>query len=296
MSRIALVVLTLAFLCGLLAAGAAFAADPAPATDAAAKEAPKAAPAQPATPAQPAAPATTAKPAPKAPVDEVAVMETSKGTIVIEFWDKDAPKTVANFKKLSRQGFYNGTGFHRILKGFMIQGGDPNSKNPASASLGTGGPGYTIPDEFNSRKHVKGVLSMAHTSAPNSGGSQFFVMHGPAGYLDGKYSAFGRVIKGIEVVDAIANTPCEANPSMPGEFSKPKEWTKVVSVKIVARDVAMGGGAAKEAAGATTKAMAPAGSGVDMNKAVEGAQKAAPATPASPETKQPATPATPEKK
>src|SRR5512132_1469114 len=85
--------------------------------------------------------------------DDVAVMETSKGRMVIEFWPKEAPKTVANFKKLARSGFYNGTGFHRIIAGFMVQGGDPKSKNPKAPDLGTGGPGWTIPDEFNDHKH-----------------------------------------------------------------------------------------------------------------------------------------------
>src|SRR5688572_5547381 len=111
--------------------------------------------------------------------DEVAVMETTKGKMVVEFWDKEAPQTVANFKKLARQGFYDGTGFHRIIKGFMIQGGDPKSKNPKASDLGTGDPGYKIKDEFSSKKHVPGVISMANSGTPNSAGSQFFLMHGP---------------------------------------------------------------------------------------------------------------------
>jgi peptidyl-prolyl cis-trans isomerase B (cyclophilin B) len=179
--------------------------------------------------------------------DDVAVMETSKGRMVIEFWPKDAPKTVANFKKLARSGFYNGTGFHRIIAGFMVQGGDPKSKNPKAPDLGTGGPGWTIPDEFNDHKHVKGVLSMAHTAEPNSGGSQFFLMHGAAPFLDHKYSAFGHVIEGMDVVDAIANVKTGPNPSMPGENSKPLEWVTVKSVKIMSRAAAMGGGAAASA-------------------------------------------------
>jgi peptidyl-prolyl cis-trans isomerase B (cyclophilin B) len=292
MSRIALTILTLGLLSGLLAAGAAWAADPDPAADAAAKAAETAKDAaKAATPAQAATPATPAKPAPKAPVDEVAVMETSKGSIVIEFWEKDAPKTVANFKKLSKQGFYNGTGFHRIMKDFMIQAGDPNSKNPAAANLGGGGPGYNIPDEFNSHGHLPGVLSMANTGMPNSAGSQFFIMHGASRGLDGKFTAFGRVVKGMDVVNKIANTPCDPNPGNPREVSKPTEWTKIVSVKIVPRAIAMGEGAAKDAA-AATKAMSPAGAGVDMKKAVEGTKAATPATPATPEKKEPA-PGTP---
>ncbi len=271
---------------GLLAAGAAWAADTPPA-----KEAPaKAAPAK-------AAAAAPAKGAPaKAPADEVAVMETSKGTMVIEFWPKEAPQTVANFKKLARQGFFDGTGFHRIIKNFMIQGGDPLSKNPADPNLGTGSPGYTIPDEFNAHKHVPGVLSMAHSAAPNSGGSQFFIMQGkPAPFLDGKYTAFGHLVKGMDVLNKIADTPCGPNPMMPGETSKPLEWTKVVSVKIVPRSEVMGAakaaaekGAEKASAakGAAEKGAAKAeGAGVDMKKAVEGAKSAAPATPAQPSGK-----------
>ena len=190
--------------------------------------------------AAPAPAAKTAKPAAKAAkpakgMEEVAVLETSKGRMVAEFWEKDAPKTVANFKKLARQGFYDGTGFHRIIKGFMIQGGDPNSKNPNASNLGTGGPGYTISDEFNAHPHVKGVLSMANTGTPNSAGSQFFVMHGTAASLDGHYTAFGHLISGMEVLDKIANSQTGPNPSMPGENSKPVEWTTLKSVKIMTK-------------------------------------------------------------
>jgi len=167
--------------------------------------------------------------------DEVAVLETTKGKMVLEFWDKDAPETVANFKKLARQGYYDGTGFHRIIKGFMIQGGDPKSKNPKANDLGTGDPGYKIKDEFNSRKHVPGVISMANSGTPNSAGSQFFLMHGAAPFLDGKYTAFGRVIEGMDVLNDIAATPVAANAGMGGEKSKPTEWTTLKSVKIVSR-------------------------------------------------------------
>jgi peptidyl-prolyl cis-trans isomerase B (cyclophilin B) len=176
-----------------------------------------------------------AKSAPKAAADEVAVMETTKGKMVVEFWDKDAPQTVANFKKLSRQGFFDGTGFHRIIKNFMIQGGDPKSKNPNAPDLGTGDPGYKINDEFNAHQHVKGVLSMANSGTPNSAGSQFFIMHGANAGLDGKYTAFGHLIEGMDVLDAIANTPVGPNQMMGGEPSKPKEWTTLKSVKIVSK-------------------------------------------------------------
>ena len=279
MFRRSISMMALGLAAGLMAAGAAWAADPPPAKDATAKEPAKAAPAK-ATPAAPAKGAPS-----KSTADEVAVMETSKGKMVIEFWEKDAPQTVANFKKLARQGFFDGTGFHRIIKNFMIQGGDPLSKNPSDPNLGTGSPGYTIPDEFNSHKHMPGVLSMAHSNAPNSGSSQFFVMHGkPAPFLDGKYTAFGHLIQGMDVLDKIANTPCGPNPMMPGENSKPLEWTKVVFVKIMPRaqamPVAAGGAAATKVA--AEKAAAPASAGVDMKKAMEGAKSAAPATPATP--------------
>ena len=174
------------------------------------------------------------KPAEK-PADEVAILDTSKGRMVVEFWEKDAPSTVANFKKLARQGYFDGTGFHRIIKGFMIQGGDPKSKNANASDLGTGGPGYTIKDEFNSHPHVKGVLSMANTGTPNSAGSQFFIMHGTSPNLDGHYTAFGHVMAGMEVLDKIANSATGPNPSMPGENSKPMDWTILKSVKIMSK-------------------------------------------------------------
>ena len=214
--------------------------------------------------AQPAFAAAAAKKS-AASSDEVAIMETTKGRMVIEFWDKEAPQTVDNFKKLARQGYFDGTGFHRIIKGFMIQGGDPKSKNPKAADLGTGDPGYKIKDEFNSHKHVAGVLSMANSGTPNSAGSQFFIMDGPAPFLDGKYTAFGHLIEGMNVEKDIANTPVGPNAMMGGEKSKPLEWTTVKSVKIVSRStlVAKTGGApasAKPAAAAEVKSTPAAAS------------------------------------
>jgi peptidyl-prolyl cis-trans isomerase B (cyclophilin B) len=206
---------------GWLVAGAALAADP-PAG--AAKSAPAKAP----NPTAAAAKAGSA-------ADEVAIMETSKGTMAIEFWTKDAPLTVANFKKLARQGYFDGTGFHRIIKGFMIQGGDPKSKNPKALDLGTGDPGYKIKDEFNAHRHEKGVLSMANSGTPNSAGSQFFIMHGSAPSLDGGYTAFGKLFEGTDVLDLIANTPVGGNAMMNGEMSKPLEWTTVKTVRIMPR-------------------------------------------------------------
>jgi peptidyl-prolyl cis-trans isomerase B (cyclophilin B) len=163
---------------------------------------------------------------------DLAVIKTSKGELVVEFWPDVAPKTVENFKKLAGEGFYNGTLFHRIIKGFMAQGGDPLTKDPSKENMwGTGGPGYKIPAEFNAKKHELGVLSMARTSDPNSAGSQFFLMLGSAPHLDGQYTAFGKVIKGDDVLAKIADTPVTASPN--GEPSKPTEKVEIESVKIV---------------------------------------------------------------
>lgn len=166
--------------------------------------------------------------------DEVAVIETSKGSMTVEFWPDVAPKTVENFKKLAKEGFYDGTAFHRIIKGFMAQGGDPLTKDPAQEGRwGTGGPGYQIDAEFNTRKHERGVLSMARTADPNSAGSQFFLMLGAAPHLDGQYTGFGRVIEGEDTLAKIAETPVTVSPS--GEPSKPTERVEIKSVKIVPR-------------------------------------------------------------
>jgi cyclophilin family peptidyl-prolyl cis-trans isomerase len=135
--------------------------------------------------------------------DSVAVLETDMGTIVISFFPEDAPKTVENFKKLVQEGFYDGTYFHRVIPGFMIQGGDPNTKDQNRMNDGMGGPGYTIRGEFNHHKHVRGIVSMARKSDPNSAGSQFFICVAAAPYLDGQYAAFGKVIQGMDVVDRI---------------------------------------------------------------------------------------------
>ncbi|MCD6328412.1 peptidylprolyl isomerase [bacterium] len=142
---------------------------------------------------------------PLAPItDEVVEIETKFGKIYIELLPEVAPKTVDNFLKLIRSGFYNGVTFHRVIPGFMIQGGDPNSKDDNRANDGTGGPGYTIPAEFNSTKHERGVVSMARTRDPNSAGSQFFICLAKHTNLDGQYTAFGRVLKGMDVVDKIS--------------------------------------------------------------------------------------------
>ncbi|MCB9881669.1 MAG: peptidylprolyl isomerase [Planctomycetes bacterium] len=130
---------------------------------------------------------------------------TDFGTMVIGFRPDKAPKTVENFVKLSQSGFYDGTYFHRVIKGFMIQGGDPNTKDDNPANDGQGDPGYKIDAEFNDMKHERGVLSMARSNDPNSAGSQFFVMHGMAPHLDNNYTAFGKLTEGLDVLDRIAN-------------------------------------------------------------------------------------------
>jgi len=169
---------------------------------------------------------------PMNPSSEVAVIKTNEGEMVIEFWSDAAPKTVENFKKLARSGFYDGTTFHRIVKGFMIQGGDPNSKDPAKEnSFGQGGPGYKIKAEFNNHSHERGVISMARGPDPDSAGSQFFICLAPVARLDGQYTTFGKLIKGDDVLEKIGDTPVTRN-SM-GENSKPTKRVIIESVKIV---------------------------------------------------------------
>ncbi|MDB5289211.1 MAG: peptidylprolyl isomerase [Phycisphaerales bacterium] len=131
-------------------------------------------------------------------------IETTEGNISVEFYPKEAPQHVNSFIFLSRDGFYDGAPFHRVIPGFMIQGGDPTG-------TGTGGPGYMLKAEFNDRKHVRGVLSAARTNDPNSAGSQFFLMHADSPHLDRQYSVFGKVTSGLDVVDKIASLPTDHN-------------------------------------------------------------------------------------
>ncbi|MEY2822183.1 MAG: hypothetical protein RL105_1755 [Verrucomicrobiota bacterium] len=178
-----------------------------------------------------AAPAAPASPSPmKETPSEAprAIIRTSAGDMTVEFWPDVAPRTVENFLKLSREGFYEGTCFHRIIKGFMIQGGCPNSKRGARGQPGTGGPGYQIKAEFNNRSHVRGVLSMARSSDPDSAGSQFFICHGPAPFLNNKYTAFGKLIDGADVLDKIASIACVGP-----EESTPTERVDILKVEIV---------------------------------------------------------------
>jgi peptidyl-prolyl cis-trans isomerase B (cyclophilin B) len=162
--------------------------------------------------------------------NEVAVITTTEGTMVIEFWPDVAPKTVENFKTLANKGFYDGTCFHRVIKDFMIQGGDPLTKDPAKESMwGTGGPGYTIKAEFNDRSHVRGVISMARSNDPNSAGSQFFICHGNPTFLDHQYTTFGKLIKGDDVLEKIGTTPTHPQ-------DRPDKRMGIVTIKIVPRD------------------------------------------------------------
>ena len=167
--------------------------------------------------------------------NEVAVIKTSEGDMVVEFWSDVAPNTVENFKKLAKSKFYDGTAFHRIIKGFMIQGGDPLTKDESNASLwGTGDPGWKIKAEFNNKRHERGVLSMARSSNPDSAGSQFFICLDAAPFLDGQYTTFGKVIKGEDVLLKIGSTPVVAGPG--GERSRPVKRIEVKSVEIVPAD------------------------------------------------------------
>ncbi len=149
-----------------------------------------------------------------------ATIETNKGKIRVELFAKDAPKTVNNFVFLAREGFYDGVTFHRVIPGFVAQGGDPRGD-------GTGGPGYTFADEFSEkRKHVRGALSMAN-SGPNTNGSQFFIVYAPQPHLDGRHSVFGQVVEGIDV--ALALTPRE-----PGPAARPADRMIKVTIEEIA--------------------------------------------------------------
>lgn len=147
-----------------------------------------------------------------------ATIETTLGTIVVELYPKVAPGHVNSFVFLAREGFYEGVIFHRVIPGFMIQGGDPTG-------TGTGGPGYKLKAEFNSLKHTRGVLSMARSSDPNSAGSQFFLMHADAPFLDGQYTAFGKATSGLEVIDKIVNLPRNAS-------DRPRDPASIVKITI----------------------------------------------------------------
>ena len=138
---------------------------------------------------------------------EIAVIETKFGKIEVQFFKGKAPGHVKNFKDLAKKGFYDGTIFHRVIPGFMIQGGDPNTKSDDRSNHGMGGPGYSIKAEFNDTPHKRGILSMARSQDPNSAGSQFYIVVKDSAFLDGQYTAFGKVLSGMTVADQIVNAP-----------------------------------------------------------------------------------------
>ena len=154
-----------------------------------------------------------------------AIIETNLGTIVFKLLPDLAPETVRNFEKLARDGFYDGTLFHRVIPGFMIQGGDPNTKSGNKNTWGTGGPGHTIKAEFSSRSHHRGIVSMARSQDPNSAGSQFFIVTTDSTFLDRQYTVFGEVIEGMDVADKIVSLQRDRNDC-------PLEEAKMLHVKV----------------------------------------------------------------
>ena len=154
-----------------------------------------------------------------------AIIKTSFGNIKFNLVPDIAPETVRNFSQLTKSGFYDGTLFHRIIPGFMIQGGDPNTKNPDKSTWGQGGPGYNLKAEFNTRSHLRGIVSMARATDPNSAGSQFFIITSDSTFLDRQYTVFGEVVDGMEVADKIVNLPRDGNDC-------PKQEAKMLEVTI----------------------------------------------------------------
>ena len=154
-----------------------------------------------------------------------AIIKTGFGNIKFNLISDIAPETVRNFSQLAKSGFYNGTLFHRIIPGFMIQGGDPNTKNPDKSTWGQGGPGYNLKAEFNSRSHLRGIVSMARATDPDSAGSQFFIVTSDSTFLDRQYTVFAEVVGGMEVADKIVNLPRDGNDC-------PKQEAKMLEVTI----------------------------------------------------------------
>ena len=148
--------------------------------------------------------------------ETTAIIETNLGNIELKFFPEVAPNHVKNFVDLAKKVFYDGTFFHRVIPGFMIQGGDPNSKNPDKSGHGMGGPGYTVKAEFNDKPHKRGTLSMARSQDPDSAGSQFFICVADAAFLNKKYTVFGEVVSGMQVADKIVNQPRDKRDN-PGE-------------------------------------------------------------------------------
>ncbi len=152
-------------------------------------------------------------------------IETNLGKISFKLLPELATETVRNFKKLAKDGFYDGTLFHRVIPGFMIQGGDPNTKTDNKGSWGQGGPGYNLKAEFNSRSHLRGIVSMARSQDPNSAGSQFFIVTSDSAFLDRQYTVFGEVLEGMDVVDKIVNLNRDGNDC-------PLEKTSIIRVTV----------------------------------------------------------------
>ena len=152
-------------------------------------------------------------------------IETNFGNISFKLIPESAPETVRNFEKLAKEGFFDGTLFHRVIPKFMIQGGDPNTKTDNKSSWGTGGPGYNIKAEFSSRSHLRGIVSMARSQDPNSAGSQFYIVTADSTFLDRQYTVFGEVTEGMDVVDKIVNLKRDGNDC-------PLEKTPMISVSV----------------------------------------------------------------
>ena len=154
-----------------------------------------------------------------------ATIETNFGNIVFELFPNIAPETVRNFTKLAKSNFYDGTLFHRVIPGFMIQGGDPNTKKSDKSKWGMGGPGYTIKAEFISRSHLRGIVSMARAMDPDSAGSQFFIVTTDSTFLDRQYTVFGQVLQGMDVADKIVKLERDKNDC-------PKQEAKIIRISI----------------------------------------------------------------
>ena len=152
-------------------------------------------------------------------------IKTNFGSIKLTLLPDIAPETVRNFSKLAGSGFYNGTLFHRVIPGFMIQGGDPNTKSPDKSMWGQGGPGYNLKAEFNSRSHLRGIVSMARSTDPDSAGSQFFIVTSDSTFLDKQYTVFGEVTEGMEVADKIVNLPRDGNDC-------PEQEAKILEITV----------------------------------------------------------------
>ena len=152
------------------------------------------------------------------------IIKTDFGSIKFSLLPDIAPETVRNFLELAKSGFYNGTLFHRVIPGFMIQGGDPNTKNPDKSMWGQGGPGYNLKAEFSTRSHLRGIVSMARAADPDSAGSQFFIVTSDSTFLDKQYTVFGEVVDGMEVADKIVNLPRDGN-DCPNQEAKMLEVT-----------------------------------------------------------------------